>query len=92
MQNSVLLGIIASFFEIGTASAVASNMYLHNPRAAFLLLAHAINFGGLSVHMQAACLFRDLPVSFRRYAIAKWVQSCIALLLSVFYIFSCNFF
>lgn len=88
LQNHVLLGIIASFLEVGTASAVASNLYLHAPRAAFLLLTLAINFGGISVHMQTACLFHDLPISFRRHVAAKWVQACIALLLSVFYIFS----
>ena len=88
LQNRVLLGVIASFLEIGTASAIASNLFLHIPKVAFLLLTLAVNFGGFSVHMQAACLFRDLPISFRRYIVAKWVQACIALLLSLFYILS----
>ncbi len=88
LQNRLLLGIIASFLEIGTASAVAADLFFSSPTVAFLLLTLAINFGGISVHMQAACLFCELPVSFRRYTVAKWAQACIALLLSVFYILS----
>ena len=88
LNNQILLGIITSFLEIGTASAISSEVFQTAPKIAFLMLTLAINFGGFSVHMQAACLFRDLPVSFRRYTVAKWVQACFALLMSLFYLLS----
>ena len=92
LQNRVLLSIISSFLEVGSASAMASELFSSMPKFAFLLLTLAVNFGGLSVHMQAACLLRDLPVSFGRYILAKWMQACIALLLSMFLYSLLHFF
>ena len=82
LQNKLLLLFIYGFLEVGGACAEAANLFLTNPRSAVLLATLAVNFGGMSVHLQAASLLKELPFSFLRYLFAKTLQTGIALLLT----------
>lgn len=83
LQNSNLLAFIYAFLEVGGACAEAARLISSAPITSLLCACVAVNFGGLSVHLQAASFLRDVPYSFARYIGAKLTQTAIALLLTI---------
>lgn len=83
IKNDDLLAFIYAFLEVGGACAEAARLISCSPLGAFSCACVAVNFGGLSVHLQAASFLQGIPYSFRRYIGAKLVQTVIALLFTI---------
>ncbi len=82
-KNRILLSFFSSFLEIGGAVSLAADLFLHNPFLGTLCACMAINFGGLSVHLQSAYFLKDIPVSFFKYLFAKLIQTAVSSLVLI---------
>lgn len=80
-KNPILLGFISSFLEIGSASSMAASLFSQYPLTAILTASIAINFGGLSVHMQSAYFLSGIAVSFLKYLFAKLLQAVFSVII-----------
>lgn len=83
VKNPILLGFIYSFLEVGGACGAAASLFFDHPIIAILCATLAINFGGLSVHLQSRSLLVGVSYSFSRYLAAKLTQAAVAVLLSL---------
>lgn len=72
---------IASFTEIGTATAEAGTLFPDAPTVSLLAICIATVFGGASVHLQTALFLPQSKSLFRYYIGAKLCQTAIAVLL-----------
>ncbi len=71
LKNKNLVALFTSFLEIGNAANfIAKESTLPLP-IKLSLLAFAISFSGLSVHMQAKSFLLDTDISMRKYYIMK---------------------
>ena len=73
IKSNLLLLFLSSFFEIGNAVSRLSELYVSHPATALVLLAFAVSFGGISVHLQSLVFFRAVKISPFRYIFAKLV-------------------
>ena len=74
-KNRVLLGFLSCFLEVGNASSIAASLVSQYPLTAVLTACIAINFGGLSVHLQSAYFLSGIAISFPKYLTAKLLQT-----------------
>ena len=85
IKNDALLSFIYCFLEVGGACAQAASLFDTMPLLSVLYAALAVNFSGMSVHLQASSFLSDLPFSFWRYVLIKVAQAVIALLLTLLF-------
>ena len=85
IKNEALLTFIYSFLEVGGACAQAASLLQAMPRFSILCATLAVNFSGMSVHLQAASFLSGIPFSFGRYILIKVMQAAFAILLSVIF-------
>ena len=83
IKNRILLAFIYAFLEVGGACASAATLLEPMPLFAILCATVAANFGGLSVHLQAASFLQGVPYSFSRYLSAKFIQAVVAVFLTL---------
>lgn len=87
LQKRTTIAMISAFLEISNAVKLLSELSAQNQVARLVLIAFALGFSGLSVHMQA---FAFLPHEFsrRKYLLIKLAQGCF----SMIYMFLLSFF
>lgn len=85
VKNDALLSFIYCFLEVGGACAQAASLFDTMPILSILCATLAVNFSGMSVHLQASSFLSDLPFSFWRYVLIKLLQASIALLLTLLF-------
>ena len=72
-RSKLLLSILSAFCEIGNAASLTSELYRACPAMALTVLAFAVSFGGISVHMQSFLFFRKKKISACRYLLSKFI-------------------
>lgn len=78
----VLRAVIAGFLELSGGISLLRGF---DPIVTLPLAAFLINWGGVSVHLQAAAAFHESGLSADDYLIRKLIQAFLALLLTGFY-------
>ena len=73
IKSKLLLSFFSALFEIGNAVSRLSELYASHPVTALVLLAFAVSFGGISVHLQSLVFFRSVKISPLRYIFTKLV-------------------
>ena len=80
LRAEALCAAVLPFLEIGSAVVFLSGTSLH-PLLRRALIAFAVSFGGLCVHLQASGLLRGTGISMKRYYTAKLLQGLLSFLL-----------
>ena len=72
IKNKTLTTIFSTFFEVGNSTNLIAKSHLFSPALSLSLIAFALGFSGLSVHMQA---FSFLPkdISKKHYLLTKLI-------------------
>ncbi len=73
IHSRILLLCFSSFFEISNAACLASAVHHAHPSLSLILLAFAVSFGGISVHMQSFLFFKKKKIFALRYLASKFI-------------------
>ena len=82
LKNGLLLCVICSFLEVGSASYSIAGAEI-GLLLKLLLLSFSVSFAGLSVHLQAKAFFKKLPVRFYIYLLGKLCHGILSTLLTL---------
>ncbi|MDY3846115.1 MAG: hypothetical protein SOZ62_04320 [Eubacteriales bacterium] len=85
IKNTVIISLIASFLEIGTASQIITQNTILPLSIKLPLLSFALSFSGMSVFFQTCVFTAPLKIRMRRYLVCKLVSGII----SAFIVFLC---
>lgn len=78
-----LLWFIFPFLEISGAASMAAAIYATHPKTGILLLSTAINFAGVSVHLQSGTYLHHAKLPTSYHTAAKLLQAVIADLITL---------